>query len=537
MINLNYKTLVLSITASALLTGCSLKEELNKSKSDEDKLVIYESNDGSEEMSEEKIINMKATKESMTSFNKSDVIIEDIGDEIYPPKELLEVVEATTFNNQKLGDIIKILTSNFKSTSVVYEPNIDPNIQIHMRTGKMKLYHLIQMVAKNAGYHAYYDPNTNALNISPFQTRKYRIPAGLFVKKTVEQTLGHSEGTAKATIDLNSESPIDAFNEQLKLLGSSNKLVNFDRSSGTLIVKEHPIYMNEIDDFVVNFVQDRSRKFIVETAIFDIVLTNDRLVGLDLENLTTGGLNPFTIKNLGGSGTGAVFSLGKKQVGELFDIDGKELNYGMNGNSFNAVLNMMKKDKNSMLVDKSKTILNNHDVNYIGNGSTLNYIESIESVVNESGTTTYVPQTAKAFDGITFVSRVDGFKNKDYIEVSLAPAVKNVTIERGGGVSINGVIAADLVNEEVRETMSNVNIKDGEIIVLGGLVREEEVSTENRNPLLENIPLIRDLIGTSGKGKVKIETVFVVKVSELHKAEQSYQIPSYKVKGEIENKF
>ncbi len=534
MINLNYKTLVLSVTAASLLAGCALKEELSNKK-EEDKLVIYESNDGSEEMSEEKIINMEMPKESMTSFKKSDVIIEDIGEDIYPPKELLEVVDATTFNNQKLGDIVKILTSNFKNTSIVYEPNIDPNIQVYMRTGKMKLYHLLQLVAKNAGYHCYYDPNTNALNFSPFQTRKYRVPAGLFVKKTVEQKLGSSEGTSSATIDLNSESPIDAFNNQLKLLGSSDKLINFDRSAGTLIVKEHPIYMNEIDDFVVNFVQDRSRKFIVETAIFDIAITNDREVGLDLANFTKAGLNPLNISNLG---TGAVFTLGKSQVGSVYNADGSEINFGMNGTSFSTILSMMKKDKNSMLVDKSKTILNNHDVNYIGNGSTLNYIESIEAVVNESGTTTYVPQTAKAFDGITFVSRVDGFKNKDYIEVSLAPAVKNVTIERGGGVAVSGsTIAPDLVNEEVRETMSNVNVRDGEIIVLGGLIREEEVTSESRNPLLENIPILKDMLGTKGTGKVKIETVFVVKVSELHKAEQSYQIPSYKTKGELENRF
>lgn len=544
----NKSTIISLIASSAIFSGCSTNmndvvDSINpfdglEKNSDQDKLVIYESNDANEEMSERNIINMDLPKKSMTAFTKSDIIIEDIGDDVYPPKELLEVVDGTVFNNQKLGDIIKILTSNFKNTSVIFEPNIDMNIQVYMRTGKMKLYHLIKQITKNAGYYASYNPHTNSLNISPFQTRKYRVPAGLFVKKTVEQTLGHSQGTANAQIDLNSESPIDSFNNQLKMLGSSDKLINFDRSSGTLIVKEHPIYLSEIDDFVVDFVQDRSRKFIVETAIFDVVLTKDRSVGLDLENFSTAGLNPLSINNLGGSGSGMVVSAAQKLVGSVFNPDGTPVNPGYErGESFNVVLSMMKKNKNSILVDKSKTIISNHDVNYIGNGSSINYIESIEPIINESGTTTYVPKSAKAFDGITFVTRVDGFRNKDYIEVSLAPSVKNVTIERGGGAAINGVIAADLVNEEIREAMSTVNIKNGEVIVLGGLIREEDIGTESRNPLLEDIPYIRNLLGTKGTGKVRIETVFVVKVKELHRVEQSYEIPSYKIKGEIENRF
>lgn len=534
----NFKNIVLSTLVAGLLLGCA-KNEVEK----EDKVVLFEGNNGYQQMSEERIVNSPLTTKSMTEFSRSEIIIEENGNEISPSSELLEIVDATTFNNQKLGDIIKILTSNFKNTSVVFEPNIDPNIQIYMRTGKMKLYNLIQQIVKNAGYHAYYDPQNNSLNISPFQTRKYKIPAGLFVKKEVDQKLGNSGGAATASIVLNSESPIDAFNAQIDLLGSSNKLVNFDRSSGTLFVKEHPIYLGEIDDFVVDFVKDRSRKFIVETAIFDVVLANDRSVGLDLENLTLNGLGAAGLKsiglsNLGGSAAGMILNVDKKQYGSVYDpATGEELKPGMNGRSFNVVLNMMKENKNSILVDKSKTILNNHDVNYIGNGSTVNYVESIETNVNESGTTIYVPKTAKAFDGITFVSRVDGFKNKNYIEVSLAPSVKKVTIEKGAGASLGGVIAADLINEDVRETMSTVNIKDGEIIVIGGLIREEDITSEKRNPLLEDIPFVKNLLGTKGSGKVRIETVFVVSVQELHNVEQSYKIPSSQIKPTLQEKY
>ena len=61
------------------------------------------------------------------------------------------------------------------------------------------------------------------------------------------------------------------------------------------------------------------------------------------------------------SAAGMILNVDKKQYGSVYDpTTGEELTPGMNGRSFNVVLNMMKENKNSILVDKSKTILNNH---------------------------------------------------------------------------------------------------------------------------------------------------------------------------------
>src|SRR5574344_382450 len=111
----NFKNIVLStLVASLLFNGCA-KNELEK----EDKIVLFEGNNGYQEMSEEKIVNAPLTKNSMTSFSKDEIIISGNEEEVSTSSELMEVVDATTFNNQKLGDIIKILTSNLKDTSVI----------------------------------------------------------------------------------------------------------------------------------------------------------------------------------------------------------------------------------------------------------------------------------------------------------------------------------------------------------------------------------------------------------------------------------
>jgi Type II secretory pathway, component HofQ len=50
-----------------------------------------------------------------------------------------------------------------------------------------------------------------------------------------------------------------------------------------------------------------------------------------------------------------------------------------------------------------------------------------------------------------------------------------------------------------RSFVSTVRLRDGETIVLGGVIQESEISSENKFPLLGDIPIIGKLFTTSEK--------------------------------------
>lgn len=520
--------LTLSAIASMLLfNGCANDKDLL-----EDKVVIYEANDiNADELSEDKLIGLESDSKSHTYIDRSEIIIDE-GEEVYPPRELLDMVDATSFEGQKLIDVIKLLTSDFKETSVFLEPNINANLQIHQRVGKMSVYEVIKSISKRLGYNAYYNEKERALVISPYVTRKYQLPSGIFVKQKVEQKMGAKGGNTTASIDLNSDDPAKVFEDSLDKLGSSDKLVNFDKNSGMLTIKEHPHLVKELDNYVVEFVKDRSRKFIVEIAIFDVVMNNDEKTGFNISELSYGmnGRDTFSATNLSGDGSVGL-SHNKQRAYDQTSGSWTQV-LGTDGFKFSAALNMMKTKKNMLLVDKSKTVIANHDVNYIANGITKSYVSAIQATPQQDGDPVVTKTMDKVFDGVGFVSRVDGFQNKDYIEVSLAPSVNSVEIIKG-----RSSLDEDLVEEQLTETISKVNIKSGELIVLGGLVRDSKTETKSVNPYLENVPLLGDMFQQNSGAKYKIETVFLVQVTELNDIKQTYDIPTYQMKDKIEQSY
>ena len=58
--------------------------------------------------------------------------------------------------------------------------------------------------------------------------------------------------------------------------------------------------------------------------------------------------------------------------------------------------------------------------------------------------------------------------------------------------------------------IQNVRVKDGETLVLGGLIQEETKKTVNKIPILGDIPGIGAAFRSSGSTKIKTELVILI---------------------------
>ncbi len=89
------------------------------------------------------------------------------------------------------------------------------------------------------------------------------------------------------------------------------------------------------------------------------------------------------------------------------------------------------------------------------------------------------------------------------VTLSVYPQVSVVT----NFLIVNG---ASYPQISTREQETTVRVKDGEQIVVGGLIREEEVSNVQRVPFLSRIPLFGELFTYRKKNKHKSEVVIVI---------------------------
>ena len=69
--------------------------------------------------------------------------------------------------------------------------------------------------------------------------------------------------------------------------------------------------------------------------------------------------------------------------------------------------------------------------------------------------------------------------------------------------------------------MKNVRIKDGETLVLGGLIQENEVKSVHKIPVLGDLPIIGAAFRSSSTSKTKNELVIMITPNIINDGEGS----------------
>ncbi len=129
----------------------------------------------------------------------------------------------------------------------------------------------------------------------------------------------------------------------------------------------------------------------------------------------------------------------------------------------------------------------------------------VEPVVGPDGVTidlNLVPQ----------VVEFEGFIN--YGSPILAPSSSFINTVTGGLISSPpSVLTPNIINQPVfstRKVTTSVSVWDGQTVVLGGLMREDVQKTEDRTPLLGDIPLVGRLFRTNAEQHIKRNLVIFV---------------------------
>jgi general secretion pathway protein D len=129
----------------------------------------------------------------------------------------------------------------------------------------------------------------------------------------------------------------------------------------------------------------------------------------------------------------------------------------------------------------------------------------VEPVVGPDGVTidlNLVPQ----------VVEFEGFIN--YGSPILAPSSSFLNTVTGGLISSpQSVLTPNVINQPIfstRKVTTSVSVWDGQTVVLGGLMREDVQKTEDRTPLLGNIPVVGRLFRTNAEQHIKRNLVIFV---------------------------
>lgn len=285
-----------------------------------------------------------------------------------------------------------------------------------------------------------------------------------------------------------------------------------DKPLGIITVTAPRSILEQVESYVNTLKKEMSRQVVIEAKIIEVYLNQDSQKGIDWTNLlqsnsTLGDAFNFNV-TFGNNGI-LVPKKGAKFIGQ-FSIGSK---------AFQLFVHAMEEYGNVNILSNPKLSLMNGQSAMMTVGTSISYLDSVTSTTNTTSgtapTITYTTHTGNILSGIGLGVMVS-IASDDEVLLQLTPVTSQlmkdpIEYKSFGNVDAGSGAMVGLPRVFVRELTTMARVKNGQILVLGGLIDEEKNNDDTKIPLLGDIPMVNNLFKHSHDITRKRELIILLR--------------------------
>ncbi|MCC6150336.1 MAG: hypothetical protein IT461_08820 [Planctomycetes bacterium] len=281
-------------------------------------------------------------------------------------------------------------------------------------------------------------------------------------------------------------------NSLQSVLSENGKVVvNPDRNS--VIIYDRLSQFKSIDRFFAAF-DAEPQQVLLTSKLCEITL--DDYIGYGLQIFTEHGAQNLN----NGRFTGSSFGTASRTVGNMF---GQTTGFGPFVGTFvservNVTLEMLANDGKVETLIMPTSMVSNKKKAKITVGQEVPYLETSSASGGTATATVAFKEIATVME-VTPTILADGLIRLD-ITFTIKEQISTISIQSNDTPVLSN-----------RESVTNVFVRDGETLVIGGLIRERERNQENGIPFLKDIPLLGYLFKTKNKRTEKTDLLFFLR--------------------------
>ena len=280
-----------------------------------------------------------------------------------------------------------------------------------------------------------------------------------------------------------------------------------NRQTGTLMIEGRPRLVRDIKNYLDQLREKYSRQVLIEAQIIEVNLNDKQQLGIDWSKFSLlASTEPIqniaqTVLNIAGnsSGNDAFYNLNLSSeyytLGSVF----RALNeYGTVKILSNPRLNAM-----------------NGQSAVISVGQSVSYLSSLTKTTEGTGqdqTTEYSTETGAIFDGI-LLGVTPIIKSNGCVTLHIVPIKSEIVELDQQQLSADGSVQVTFPKVNLREISTVVDIKPNNLVVLGGLIMEQNKQGEQGLPLMGDIPGLGWLFKEQSTEKHRVELVIILRVN------------------------
>lgn len=396
-------------------------------------------------------------------------------------EEKLNMQVSPKFVGASIQEVLRVLSRQY-SLNLVVGDEIRGSVTVQL--DNVTLSDALNAVLKSNGYH--YVVDNNVIYVKPFsEDINGELSTKVFQLKYLD---GYN---LRSTLE-----PLLSTKGKLEPLISEKVQDESDQRSDILIVTDLWENVRAIGN-VIQTIDVASQQLNIEVRLVEVLMSDEKQVGINL---------PKTVDvSLTGGETTAPITQAQQAGGEqrflsawyeLPNVNDK-LNWGvLTVDELKASLDYLARDNNSRIVSNPKvTTLNNKKAS-IRIGTEIPIQEVSRGVGGDLITFRYKDVNLN----LDVIPRIN---ENDLITLDVHPMLEEI-------IGFTGPADLQQPITSKREVQTTVTVKDGETLVLGGLIKETNTKAVEKVWLLGDIPLIKYLFSTTSTKKEKTDLLIFI---------------------------
>ncbi len=296
-----------------------------------------------------------------------------------------------------------------------------------------------------------------------------------------------------------------------------------NRQSGIVMVRAMPRELRNVETYLKNTTETVSRQVILEARIVEVQLNHAYQAGINWTKLSqTGGANlflgqsappgGFSANPLTPQGNTVSVTPGNIINGFMQSTLGGAFTVAANFSDFNAFIELLSTQGQTRVLSSPRVSTLQNQKAIIKAGSDQFFVTGVTSntVTSTATSTSNNVQLTPFFSGVALdvTPQIDADGN---VTLHVHPTVSEVT-DQVTTLNVQGTTdVLPLALSQVRESDSIVRAHSGQLIVIGGLMRESRDNTNYRTPILGDIPYLGKLFRSEQKQSTTSELVILLR--------------------------
>ncbi len=291
----------------------------------------------------------------------------------------------------------------------------------------------------------------------------------------------------------------EVLKQNLDALVSANKdkgsVVVVNSKAGTVIARAYPSELRSIARYLNKVQSVIQRQVIIEAKILEVTLNAEFHSGIDWKL--------FGFHQNAPQGDAWTFS-------SAMSIKATSAS---SGNAFQAAIDLLNYQGSVNVLSSPRVATLNNQKAVIKVGSDRFFITDIGSDVSTGGGSSVTSSSMTLtpfFSGISLdvTPQIDDDEN---VTIHIHPIVSTVTDDRRSFTVNNQIQSLPMARSEVRESDTVVRAKNGQVIVIGGLMKSESSLYNSGTPGLDQVPVLNGVFKSTARSSGKSELVILLR--------------------------